>query len=460
MKTIRIGRLTARPFAADLEIIQLKFGRVGEVTWKWRDIPQNRLLDLLRIGVDGPASQLHYARAAIEFGNEERAMALLLKAAGKKKLKSEADAIYARWRGVELPPGGFIVKADTFFTPEEYADYESVLISKKLAKKVESCAAKQLGELVNQLKAQGNLGYEPLQSALKKRYQKRFEEVNKLTLIQRPQKARKMILAELDRRRKIALTLIFDTKRYPYPYAPNQNEVQREVDDLVQAVRVIYEEPSSMLIETNKGLKNLYEELVLTKSFMDSRFGELPDTTQILRAVDKALDMVSYGRSDSDRKHNVEVIRFNDEIRTSSTVLERACHRLTNEYRMLMGLKAVKIEETLVLAARGHSQEMKDLGYFAHQSPTKGRESPSQRARLAGWGGSCSENIAQGQRTAEQAVNGWISSSGHHRNILGRGWTHLGCGKAKDGFYWTQNFAKGASTKLSKEKTKKTKKSQ
>jgi uncharacterized protein YkwD len=120
------------------------------------------------------------------------------------------------------------------------------------------------------------------------------------------------------------------------------------------------------------------------------------------------------------------------------------CYVATNAYREMMGLPAVMAEETIVKCARGHSEEMQRLGYFAHDSPVEGRKSPGDRARLAGWGGGVSENIARGQPTGRAAVQSWIHSSGHHRNILGTRWTHLGVGKSPEGFFWTQNFSKAA----------------
>jgi uncharacterized protein YkwD len=108
----------------------------------------------------------------------------------------------------------------------------------------------------------------------------------------------------------------------------------------------------------------------------------------------------------------------------------------------MMGRRPVMIDDRLVRAARGHSEEMSELGYFAHESPTAGRKSPTDRGRLAGWGGGLAENIAHGAPTPAGAVAGWIGSSGHHRNILGVGHTHLGVGHAPKGNYWTQNFGR------------------
>jgi uncharacterized protein YkwD len=43
-----------------------------------------------------------------------------------------------------------------------------------------------------------------------------------------------------------------------------------------------------------------------------------------------------------------------------------------------------------------------------------------------------------GSSDAQGAHNGWIHSSGHHRNILMPGWSEMGTGQS--GRYWTQNF--------------------
>ena len=59
--------------------------------------------------------------------------------------------------------------------------------------------------------------------------------------------------------------------------------------------------------------------------------------------------------------------------------------------------------------------------------------------KLAGYqiaGGS--ENIYQGSGSPEAAHQGWIHSSGHHRNILTPAWVEMGSGSS--GNLWTQNF--------------------
>ncbi|GAK00173.1 transporter [Geomicrobium sp. JCM 19055] len=50
------------------------------------------------------------------------------------------------------------------------------------------------------------------------------------------------------------------------------------------------------------------------------------------------------------------------------------------------------------------------------------------------------ENIAMGQQTSEQVMDGWMNSDGHRQNILDPELTHIGVGYEEDGNYWTQMF--------------------
>ena len=61
----------------------------------------------------------------------------------------------------------------------------------------------------------------------------------------------------------------------------------------------------------------------------------------------------------------------------------------------------------------------------------------------------CGENIAAGQPTPEDVVNGkygWMSSKGHKANILSPEYTKMGLGYSTGGggeyrHYWAQEFA-------------------
>lgn len=124
--------------------------------------------------------------------------------------------------------------------------------------------------------------------------------------------------------------------------------------------------------------------------------------------------------------------------------LEQKVIDLVNQQRAWNGLPALKANWELSRVARYKSQDMINKHYFAHQSPTYGSpfnmmESFGIRFSAAG------ENIAYGQRTPQEVMNGWMNSPGHKANILSGVYNQIGVGvaKASNGtFYWTQMFIK------------------
>lgn len=108
--------------------------------------------------------------------------------------------------------------------------------------------------------------------------------------------------------------------------------------------------------------------------------------------------------------------------------------RLTNQARAQYGLAPLQAHHALESAAAGHTQEMLDLGYFSHNSPTPGKSQPDQRVRSAGASPRMvSENIFQcegydAQEVAQLAIDNWLESPGHRQNLLDPRATHLGIG--------------------------------
>jgi uncharacterized protein YkwD len=116
--------------------------------------------------------------------------------------------------------------------------------------------------------------------------------------------------------------------------------------------------------------------------------------------------------------------------------------RLVNVERAKVGCAAVRSDDRLQAAARGHSADMAARGYFSHTTP-EGVEFAT-RITDAGyvWRGA-GENIAKGYRTPADVMTGWMNSAGHKANILNCGFQDLGVGVAADGtgtLLWTQDF--------------------
>ena len=113
--------------------------------------------------------------------------------------------------------------------------------------------------------------------------------------------------------------------------------------------------------------------------------------------------------------------------------------RLVNEIRQENGLKPLTANWELSRVARYKSQDMKDKGYFAHNSHTYG--TPFQMIRDFGLSfRTAGENIARGYATPQAVVNGWMNSSGHRANILNSSYNQIGVGYVAQGNYWTQMF--------------------
>lgn len=108
---------------------------------------------------------------------------------------------------------------------------------------------------------------------------------------------------------------------------------------------------------------------------------------------------------------------------------------LTNMYRVLMGRTALRINPALCRAAKGHSKDMKEKGFFSHESPVPGKRHFSDRARAAG-ASAHAENLAQG-RNAKDAFWSWFLSLGHHKNMMG---PHTQIGIGRFDRFWTEMF--------------------
>ena len=118
---------------------------------------------------------------------------------------------------------------------------------------------------------------------------------------------------------------------------------------------------------------------------------------------------------------------------------EKEVVRLVNDIRSSYGLGTLSINTELSRVARIKAQDMRERGYFDHNSPTYGTPFEMMKSfgityRTAG------ENIAMGYQTPQAVVNGWMNSEGHRRNILNASFTEIGMGYIEQGHYWSQMF--------------------
>jgi uncharacterized protein YkwD len=115
---------------------------------------------------------------------------------------------------------------------------------------------------------------------------------------------------------------------------------------------------------------------------------------------------------------------------------------LINAHRKSIGLQPLQLSEVESTVAAKHSYNMASGKLpFGHKDLKKRMEII---AKQIGYISETGENVASGQMSAHEVVDGWLKSTGHRKNIEGD-FTLTGIGVAKDKrgvVYYTQVFTK------------------
>ena len=126
--------------------------------------------------------------------------------------------------------------------------------------------------------------------------------------------------------------------------------------------------------------------------------------------------------------------------------LEQRIFAAVNDERRAHGVPALRWSGAIAEQARHHSQRMLDRKFFSHIDPQFG--DPSNRLSSAGIGWrTCGENIYEeygfGEDPVRSAIQSWLRSPGHRKNMLSGAFTHTGVGvavSAHNGYTITQMF--------------------
>ncbi|MGN0335537.1 MAG: CAP domain-containing protein [Lachnospiraceae bacterium] len=113
---------------------------------------------------------------------------------------------------------------------------------------------------------------------------------------------------------------------------------------------------------------------------------------------------------------------------------------LVNEERAKAGLPALTMDADITAAANVRAKEIKQQ--FSHTRPDGSSFSTVLKEQGVAFRGS-GENIAWGQKSPEQVMNGWMNSEGHRANILNKNFKNIGVGYYQDENgvnHWVQLF--------------------
>lgn len=98
-----------------------------------------------------------------------------------------------------------------------------------------------------------------------------------------------------------------------------------------------------------------------------------------------------------------------------------------NETRKRNGKPPLRYNSHLEAAARSQANLMASKDKLSHNLGVTLR----QRVTTAGYDGAVGENVAGGQQTLEQAIQGWLGSPGHRDTLLSTRFTEFGLAVAR-----------------------------
>lgn len=126
--------------------------------------------------------------------------------------------------------------------------------------------------------------------------------------------------------------------------------------------------------------------------------------------------------------------------------IERKVFNMLNDVRQSQGLAPLEWNDDVAAVARLHSQNMADEKFFSHRGSDGSMvDDRADRMGLGAWR-TIGENIAYMRGyddPANLAVEKWMESTAHRKNLLGPNWKESAVGVAitKDGtYYLTQVF--------------------
>jgi uncharacterized protein YkwD len=127
---------------------------------------------------------------------------------------------------------------------------------------------------------------------------------------------------------------------------------------------------------------------------------------------------------------------------STHTTSEQSVVKLINKQRVKHGLRALKIDGSLITVARAHSRDMVKRNYFSHHS--KSGTDPADRIARAGGTGAIGEDLAWGSgsySSPSAIVKLWLNSPPHRRVLFAKDLKYVGIGRATGRFQGTSGAA-------------------
>jgi uncharacterized protein YkwD len=415
-----------------------------------------RATSKIRLDAEGSVGRAFLALAC----RDDKALAACLENAAKDPgLQGLIDIAVAAHRGLDaVPPGGYTFFGGEWMTEAELEDRGRDQAIRDAIQSLAREAGEDRGDAFEALRLYVTQNPGVTKQLLLER---RAELADAFTDSYEKPKLEKLLTRrmELEAARVHALDLIYDTERYFYPYRPPAcppdkarlyPEVQQEVDARVQAVRDIWgkEGESDLHVACQMSEESLLlaREVQLVDRLLDP-LGVLPadaeDPLRLARMVPswtRKVTLRNFAKDAAERQRldaDEEILAANSAATdVDAQDLEQVL--VTNQYRRMLGRAALRFQPQIYQAAIWHSEYQSRKGELTHFEEDPETKTPTARMRKFGYRQGAGENCSWGRGGAVATHDGWIHSSGHHRNLLLD--THTEMASAQKGAYWTQKF--------------------
>jgi len=439
----------------------------------WAELSGEVLQDLGELGRISKRAQGGLLLERLATGSDEDALADLGRWVERGNMRSaEAWSLVATSLGEEVPEGGYVFDEGGWLPRGQFEAERLAANLDKYKKELLVATSENREEALARLLDLGSEAQPVIVEVLNARWERALRTVQRGGVLDSLE-----VMAdrrrELDRARATALELIFDEEEYFYPYNPPEcppdkarlyPAVQRRVDELVKAVEEVWGDSREVRLP-EMFLSGLTDLLWLKEVASDELELDLSVRSEIptwIWGIDGELESVTLRTFawDADEAYDLamsrDVVAYNEHLwetfKPEAKVLDGGGEeadnaeaeqvRITNRYRAMMGRRAVAWNPQVQAAAAMHSEYMADTGDFGHfERGDPKRRTPGDRMSLCGYAAGASENCYMGSGSPLSAHQGWMSSSGHHRNLLGAGHREMGSGVVSN--YWTQNFGRG-----------------
>jgi uncharacterized protein YkwD len=431
--------------------------RAEDFDQPWASLPLDWQDDLLSRGkARSPENLIQLARVAHEQGRDAMAGRLLGEVAGDESVHAEAEKL--------LP--GFVLTGEVFAPAGSDVEALDDLLKDleksfgRAGREASKKKAQAFRETLKKLQVMDAYAKERTVEILLRLRGDELTEAESFTGLQRDLEDVIEARATLERARDHALKLIEDKIVWPYPYGANDEQVKRDVKSRISAVRKAWADKTSLKGKTTRKPEVTFNRIAMLQASLDSLDSEgrwqepLPQTYldyvraltgTVLTAQNFATNVTEMERISWNRTVLDDNTRIAEEFKKDKTAPDAQAWlqlTITNDYRDMMGRHRLKMNFKLYWAARLHSEYCvkQNKGQIAHVIPGEPRgETPQQRADYESYEGMVGENISYiTGNTPLKAHNGWLESSGHHRNILDECWRTMGNGR--NGPIWTQLF--------------------